>query len=505
MQPLKIIDKFLNQITMYRLLVYGLSLLLAAAMVLSLIGTLPLSAGGIAATTAILLGTCYIANRSLAILWSATSNSESWLITALILACILPPSTSVHQLAFVGVAGLLAMGSKYIIARHRKHLFNPAAFAALILGLTGWLPAVWWIGTPSMLPLPAIFGLLVVRKIRRFQLFLSFLAASLAVAVVVGVMHQQAVGQVLLTAFRSSPLVFLGTIMLTEPETMPPRVWQQRCYGLLVGALFTSQLRLGFVSATPELALLLGNLYSYAMSPKYKLRLRLKTKRQLAPTIYDFGFAGGQHLDFQPGQYMTWTLPQVTLDRRGNRRTFSIASAPGDSELHLAIKTYVPGSSFKRTLVSLRPGASIMAGQVAGDFVLPHDTHQKLAFIAGGIGITPFVSMAKAMVKAKQRRDIVLFYLVADPADLCYGELWKAAHGFGLRIVPVLTNPKLAANWHGLTGRLNPDNLRQQLPDYLQRRYYLSGPSGLVENYSQLLRQLGIKRQQIITDHFSGY
>jgi ferredoxin-NADP reductase len=505
MKPVQLIDKFLNNITMYRLLVYGLSLLLAGAILCSATGKLHIATPALLASSAVILTVCYIADRLLPILWEAYANNYSSLITGLILCCILPPVTSPHDLALEGAGALIAVGSKYIIARHHKHIFNPAALAALILGLTSLLPATWWIGSPVMLPFAVIFGLLVLRKVRRFQLFTSFLVASLFVATVLGLMHHQTITYILTTAFKSSPLMFLGTVMLTEPSTTPPGVWQQRIYGLLVGALFTSQLKFGFVSATPELALILGNVFTYLVSPKYKLRLKLKSKTRLAPHIYDFSFVGGHDLDFRPGQYLEWTLPRTKPDSRGNRRIFSIASAPGEEELHIATKTYEPGSSFKKELVDLRPGAVIVAGQLAGAFVLPKELDQKIVFIAGGIGITPFVSMAKDMIKRQQQRDIVLLYLVSNPTDLCYSRVWQQAEPFGLRVIPILTNADTEKTWQGLTGRLDEAMLQREVRDYAERQYYLSGPSAFVENYVGLLRHLKISHKRIITDRFSGY
>jgi ferredoxin-NADP reductase/Na+-transporting NADH:ubiquinone oxidoreductase subunit NqrB len=504
-QPLRLIDKYLNAITMYRLVVYGLSVLLGGAIIFCFTGTLSLSGVAIGASLAVLLLTCYLTNRCLAILWGGASNSESWLITALILCCILTPSTSVHGLSLIALGGLIAMASKYIVVYRHKHLFNPAAFAAVVLGLSQLLPAIWWIGSPAMLALTTIFGLLLLRKLRRFQLFMSFLVASLVVAIAVGMMHHQMVRYVLETTIKSSPLVFLGTVMLTEPETMVPGIWQQLFYGALVGAVFTSQLSRGSISATPELALIIGNVYSFIVSPKYKLRLRFKTKQQLAPQVYELTFTSDQPLDFKPGQYLEWTLPHLAFDSRGNRRTFSIASAPGTTELSIAIKTFQASSNFKKALLTLQPGDSITVGQLGGYFTLPADTTQPLVFIAGGIGITPFLSMIKTMIVKQQKRDIVLFYFVSNPAEYCYKELWEKAAAFGVRVVPVLTAAESPAQWRGLTGRLNKDMLHKEVSAFGERRYYLSGPNVLVDNYRQLLRDLGVKPQAIVTDYFSGY
>src|SRR5690348_1292902 len=146
MELVRLIDSWLNKITMYRLLVYGLSSLLIIAMGLGELGYLSISSEGIALSLVTLIIVCYVATRSLATLSGAPANSESWLITALILCCILPPATTVHRVALVALAGLLAMASKYILVYRHKLLCNPAAFAALVLSVGGLLPATWWIG-----------------------------------------------------------------------------------------------------------------------------------------------------------------------------------------------------------------------------------------------------------------------------------------------------------------------------------------------------------------------
>lgn len=506
MELVNLIDAWLNKLTMYRLLVYGLGLLIAAAVGLSLGGSLAVSATGIVASLVALVVVCYVANRSFATLSDVPANSESWLITALILCCILPPATTLHRFVLIGLAGLAAIASKYLFVYRRKHICNPAAIAALLLGTSGLLPVIWWIGSPSLLVCTSILGVLVLRKTHRFQLFFCFLAASLVVGVTVSVMQQQTILHFIATLFKSWPLVFLGTIMLTEPETIPPVSWQQRIYGVLVGAIFTSQLRLGAVASTPELALIVANVYSFIVSPRYVLRLALQAKERLAPRIYEFSFAADRPITFIPGQYMQWTLPKVPFDSRGNRRTFSISSAPGQSELRVAIKTAQPGSMFKQTMLGLHPGDYIVVRQLAGDFVLPADTTKPVVCIAGGIGVTPYVSMVRAMIGNKQHRDIVLFYLMSDPAELCFGTLWQQAAPLGLRLIPVLTNRRaIAPDWKGYIGPLTGDIVQKEVLDYETRRYYLSGPSAFVDHYVGVLHRLKIKRHAITTDYFSGY
>jgi ferredoxin-NADP reductase len=60
-------------------------------------------------------------------------------------------------------------------------------------------------------------------------------------------------------------------------------------------------------------------------------------------------------------------------------------------------------------------------------------------------------------------------------------------------------------NLSGLSGFLTTEILAANTPEYLRRQYYLSGPSAIVDRYSAMLTNNGIKRRQLVTDHFSGY
>jgi ferredoxin-NADP reductase/Na+-translocating ferredoxin:NAD+ oxidoreductase RnfD subunit len=505
MNIVKYIDNQLNKVTMYRLVAYGLTLLLAGAVLFSITGGLPIKTLAIIDSAVIILTVAFIADRLIQVAWNTTSNYDSSLITSLILCLIMPPTSSLHFLALSGLVTLTAIASKYVLVIHHKHLFNPAAIAALIFGTLSITSASWWVGSPVLLPLTLVVGLLIVRKMRRFKLFLSFILAALIVAVIVGMMHNQSLSYTLSTALKSSPLVFLGSIMLTEPSTTPPRYYQQMIYGVIVGGLFTSQLIVGTISATPEMALIIGNIYAFLVSPKYKLKLKLKSLRTLSPNIYEFSFAGAKNMSFTPGQYLEWTLPDVKRDSRGNRRTFSIASAPNEESINIVIRTSEVSSQFKKTLIELKDGDSILAGQVAGDFILPSDPSQRLVLIAGGIGITPYVSMVKHMIKTKQTRDVQLIYFVSSPYDICYPDLWREAASYGLKFTPIISGDKIPTTWKGLSGRLDQNKLTKIIPDYKERRFYISGPNALVDNYLDLLKGLGINRSQIKTDHFSGY
>lgn len=501
-KPLLTLDTLLGRITMYKLLQWVLRILTAIGIIFSFTHTLSLPFWGLIWSLVILLSTTYVANKLMAYIWKVPANVESYVLSALILFLILPPATTVTRAVLIGAAGVIAMVSKYVVTYHDRHIFNPAALAAVIVGFLG-ITTFWWIGSSVLWPFALIGGLLVVRKIRRFSLVLTFAVGALATMIITSAVQHQPVGEALKFAITSSPLIFLGTIMLTEPATMPGRRHQQVVYGAIVGFLYAMPWGIGPLHNYPETALILGNLYAFAVNPHFRLHLKLVSVEKFSNRVASYSFSSNRKITFRPGQYMDWTINLPHVDSRGNRRTFSIASSPTEEQVMLGVKFYEPSSRYKTVLRSFKPGDTLIAGQVAGDFVLPMDQKEKLVFIAGGIGITPFRSMLKYVVDTKQQRDIVMIYAVSDPSEIAYSDVLKEAQSRGIRIIKLLTRGHAPAGWKGSTSKLTAEFITKEIPDYGDRTFYLSGPQPLVEALKSTIKSLGARK--VKTDYFTGY
>ncbi len=502
------IDRFLNRITMYRLVLYYLSLLWAAALVFTFFHILPFDPIGFTISGATLVGVALIANIIFARVFNAQTNVESAYITAFILALIITPVSLSHYIAgvsFLFWASVLAMASKYILAIKKKHIFNPAAFAVAVTALTMNQSASWWVGTAPLLPLVFLGGLLVVRKLQRFDLVCSYFAVGMAI--IVGSSILQGVNGVTVfeKALLDSPILFFTFVMLPEPLTTPPTRKLRLLYGAFVGFLFAPAIHIGSLYATPELALIVGNLFSYCVSPKGKYMLQLKEKVQIAADTYGFSFTPDRAVSFKPGQYLEWTLGHKHPDARGNRRYFTIASAPTEQEVKIGIKFYPASSSFKKTMLAMIRGSRITASQLAGEFVLPRDSKKRLVFIAGGIGITPFRSMIKYLLDTNEKREIVLLYSNKTAADIAYQDIFdEAKRRLGIKTVYTLTE-SAPDSWSGRRGMITEEAITEEVSDYKERMYYISGPHAMVTAFEKTLKGLGIKNNQIKIDFFPGY
>ena len=504
---MKLIDDLLNRITMYRLALYYLIFLHATAVLLSLTGLLKYDAISLLFSLAFLLAVCWVTNKLFAWAFRVPANVESVYISALLLALMIDPIHSLDDLWFLGWAAVLAMSSKYIVAVHQKHIFNPVVFAVFVTYIAVNQSASWWVGSAAMFPFVLVGGLLVVRKLGRFDLVLSFLFAAFGVTLLFGLANPGKILSDLQNALLYSPTLFFAFIILTEPLTTPPTRPLRIVYGLMTGALASPQFHIGSWYLTPEIAMLIGNLFSYIVSPKTRVTLMLKEKIRLAPDIYDFIFTSNRRFAFTPGQYMEWTLGHPDTDSRGNRRYFTLASGPAENNIRMGIKFYQKSSTYKKALLRMKTGDEIIAAQIAGDFVLPDDRRQKCVFIAGGVGITPFRSMIRDLLDKHQKRPITLFYTNKRVNEIIYKDVFdRAEQELGIRTIYTVTDQNtVPTNWKGKVGRIDPQLIQQAVPDYRQCIFYISGPNSMVESFKGMLQHMKVPAAQIKTDYFPGF
>lgn len=503
-----IIDRFLNKITTYRLALYNLIGLVTVAIFLSFLKVLPYNPFDILINSLAALISCYVFNFFFSKFFKAATNVESVFITALILVLIIPIKFP-ENLTFFLLASFLAMASKYFVSIDKVHIFNPAAAGvAAVSLLSAEHTATWWVGTTWMLPFVLISGLLLLRKVEREDMVFAFLVSYLGLVSFASFLHSLNISSIFHsfdTAILRSPLFFFSTVMLTEPLTSPSNSKNRTIYAVLVAFLYsTPQLRLLGFAFTPELSLCIGNIYSYIVNPKYKFFLNLKEKINLSSNIYLFNFGKILNFNFTPGQYMEWTLPHEKIDSRGNRRYFSIASAPSE-DLMIAVKFYNDSSSFKKALFNLDVKERIIASSLSGDFILPKNLNTPVVFIAGGVGIAPFRSIIRDIVDKKKQVDIVILFANQKREDIVFKDLFEEAKKFGVSTIYILTDTSsIPPDWEGEAGRINASMI-QRVPNYMSRTFYISGPQPMVRSYQDLLKTLGIQDKKVIVDYFPGY
>ncbi len=491
---------------MYRLMLYYLTVLYSLTVVLSFGKFLPYNFIDLLASGLYLVLICFLTNQLFSRIYKTRPNYESQLITGLILALIVGPLPLLSNTLFLSLAAFIAMASKYVIAYKKQHIFNPAAFAVVITAIAIGQGASWWIGDKIMLPFIAIGGFLMLRKLRRFHLVTSFV---LSYALFLAAFSFKSAGfsgipDLLQSAFLSPPLLFFIFVMLTEPITSPANRKMRIFFGIFSGFIYVFYSTFLNVYYTLELSLLSANLIFRIVSFSEKYSLVLQEKKEIASSIWEFIFESTRPVSFVPGQYLEWSLPHSHTDSRGNRRYFTIASSPSEKRIKLAVKIPEKPSSFKNALLKLKQGSEIYATNLEGEFILDKDTKTEYAFIAGGIGITPFRSIIKYMVDKNLTFPITLFYIAKDTKEFAYKDLFKKAEAFGVKTIYVVSDnpPK---DWKGETGRLNMDIIKKYVPDFLSNLFYISGPQPMVMAYEDLLQEIGKGKIKYKADFFPGY
>ena len=502
----KFVDNFIDKITMYRLVLYYLIAILLVAVILSFFNLLPYNPIFLAFEPIYLIGVCWVFNKIFAKIFNAPTNLESLYITALILSLIITPPSGFTDLVSLFWVGLLAMASKFIFSIKNKHLFNPVAISVFLTSLVINQSASWWVGNAYLTAVVLIGGLLVMRKTRKEDMIFTFIIVVLIVTFGFTVTKNEDVVLTLRQLFLHSSLFFLAFAMLTEPYTLPPTRYLQVIYASIVGFLFVPDVQFSGYYFTPEVALLIGNIFAYIVSPKSKFILYLSQKIKIGSDSLDFVFKLPRKMNFIPGQYMEYTLEHNSPDSRGNRRYFTLANSPTEDTMRLGVKFYENGSTFKKAMLGMNTKNRIVGDQLSGEFTMPEDINTKLAFLAGGIGVTPFRSMIKYLSDINQKRDIVVFFANKHPEEIIYTDIFNEAYNkFGIKTVYTLTDTNtIPANWNRYTGRISPEMIQKECPDYIERVFYISGPHNMVEDSVYTLKQMGVDTKNIKKDFFPG-
>ena len=500
----KLLDRLTGRVTMYRLVTLLLSVVAGAAILLSAVDALPWAPVDLIASLAVGIAATVVSGRIAALILRSRPHLESSVITGLLIFFLFWPSSEPAELGVIALAGALATASKYLIAWRGRHILNPTAAGSTLVALLLLPSAVWWVASAALLPFVLVGAFLVLYRTRRLAMGTAFVAVSAGILLVRLVAGGQAPLDAFATVFTSYPILFFAGFMLSEPLTMPPRRWQQLGIAVVVGVLFTIPFSFPPVFLSFEFALVLGNALAFLAGQRRRIRLVFLDRRQLTPTAWEFRFRPDHPVAFQPGQYMELTIPHGRTDARGSRRIFSISSAPGpDAPVTFSMRlpaTTEKASSFKRALLKLSPGSLIYGTSVGGDFLLPKSPDRPVLLVAGGIGITPFLSQLEHDRLSGTTRDVVLVYAVGSLEELAFREDLAAEK---VLLVSPRAPDDLPPSWRWVGSAITAELLEAEVPDLATRATFVSGSPAMVESAKSELRHAGARR--VSTDHFAGY
>src|SRR5262245_57414801 len=238
-----------------------------------------------------------------------------------------------------------------------------------------------------------------------------------------------------------------------------------------------------------------------------KYTTKLNERRDVAEGTMAFHLEKPPGFQFKAGQYINITLidPPET-DEEGNTRSFSIASAPFESDLIVA--TRMRDTAFKRVFRTLTLNNEVRVSGPFGSFTLHNDASRPAVFLVGGIGITPFRSMILQAAKDNLEHKLFLFYANRRPEDAAFlDELQETEkQNANYKFIATMTDiQKSTRPWHGETGRITQEMLTKSIGNLQGPIYYSAGPAGMVTAMRQLLSGSGVSDDDIRTEEFTGY
>lgn len=232
---------------------------------------------------------------------------------------------------------------------------------------------------------------------------------------------------------------------------------------------------------------------------RYALRrhpFRVTDVHQETQDIWTLRFEG-DHGNYAPGQFM---LLQIEKNGKTSEpHPFTIVSAPTRTDLSVCVKEV---GDFTSDIGKTGPTDTAYIDMPYGVFSFQHLKADRLVFIAGGIGITPFMSMLRTLSDQNLKKKVILLWGNKTEKDIVFrDELDKMASEMpSLKVVHVLSRQD---DWPGQRGHINAALLRKVVGDFRDREFFICGPPPMMDTLETILIDLGISKKRIHTERFA--
>ena len=218
------------------------------------------------------------------------------------------------------------------------------------------------------------------------------------------------------------------------------------------------------------------------------------------PDITTFRMARPDGFDFKAGQFLS---VRFSIDGKAVSRCYSVSSAP-EATGYLEISVKRQGVVSGLLHATIRPGSVLDVMRPAGAFVYPADDHRPVTLIAGGVGITPLMSMLRHAVQADPTRPVTLLYSVRTQRDIAFRDelAWLARRYAQAKIV--IATAEEPATAECLSGMINRELLTSQVEDPKHNIFLLCGPPPMIEAMKRILAELGVAPDQVRFEEFAA-
>jgi len=238
------------------------------------------------------------------------------------------------------------------------------------------------------------------------------------------------------------------------------------------------------------------------MSDKMSVEIQARIKEiiQRNYNVKSFRLEAGGQLNFKAGQFLSVKLG----DDPKFKKYLSLSNSPTE-EGYLEFTKKLTESDFSKALNNLKVEDQIIIQYPFGKFILD-ESDKKISFLSGGIGITPIRSICKYVVDKKLGTDIILLYANRSVGDIVFRDDFEAMRKNYplLKVSHVLGQAE--AGFNCIVGKIDSQIVKNEIPDFKERKFYLCGPPQMVQAMRNILSgELGLSSNMIVTENFQGY
>ena len=234
---------------------------------------------------------------------------------------------------------------------------------------------------------------------------------------------------------------------------------------------------------------------------------KLVRREEVAERTIAFHFEKPSGWTFKAGQFIDMTiLAPPETDAEGNKRGFSIASAPEEPTIMVASR--MRDTAFKRVLQAMPLGTEVKVEGPFGNLTLHNKATRAAVILAGGIGITPFRSILIDAARRALPHRIFVFYSNRRPEDAPFLEELMTLEGENRNYKLIATMTEMAKShraWDGETGKIDQALLSRHSNAAISPIHYIAGPPGMVKALHEMLNGRGVDDDDIRTEEFTGY
>ncbi len=243
-------------------------------------------------------------------------------------------------------------------------------------------------------------------------------------------------------------------------------------------------------------------------SPNWRGPLRVQSIVSETPSVKTFRLVSASDdtvlpFTFVPGQFLN-----VAFWIGGARmnRSYSISSSPTRREhVEITVRREPRGAVSRHIDDLVKVGDEIEAGGPVGRFTFDGTEADSIVLIAGGVGITPMLSITRYLTDISWPGDIFLFYSCRVPTDFIFRQALAALQEQNPKLhVSVTMSGAAPAEWTGPRGHFTAELFASTVPDIASRRIHLCGPPSMMDATKAILVELGVPSEQVKTEAFGA-